>query len=102
MVSQSAAALACPPPRWLLVGLGWVSDAGSASSRRGLFSLAQLYRVFFKVLYSPVVYDRFLYDLTVHIALQIKSLVEGALVFAHGRQDPLQTGLAMTAVRRME
>ena len=64
--------------------------------------LAQLYRVFFKVLYSPVVYDRFLYDLTVHIALQIKSLVEGALVFAHGRQDPLQTGLAMTAVRRME
>ena len=65
-------------------------------------ALAQLYRVFFKVLYSPVVYDRFLYDLTVHIALQIKSLVEGALVFAHGRQDPLQTGLAMTAVRRME
>ena len=49
-----------------------------------------------------MVYDRFLYDLTIHIAFQIKSLVEGALVLAQGRDNSLQTGLAMTAVGRME
>ena len=43
-----------------------------------------------------------MYDLTIHIAFQIKSLVEGALVLAQGRDNPLQTGLAMTAVGRME
>ena len=73
-----------------------------AANQATLCALAQVYRLFFKVLYSPVVYDRFLYDLTIHIAFQIKSLVEGALVLAQGRDNSLQTGLAMTAVGRME